>query len=216
MTESDRMCDHWWWRPGWETGRSFYTWHITFADQPGTQRLVDDYAPVLAALPQIDPIPVRWLHLTLPGIGFTEEVDLHDIDLIVDAARERCAELEPITVTIGPAHVDPESIQMPARPLRPLADLRLAIRAAIGDVRGTDNVPEAEAGFRAHVSLGYSNTAGPMKPVARALDAHGGHTGEVVVSSVSLINPNRDHKAYEWTDVATVLLGPSQANKPIE
>ncbi|WP_447002499.1 hypothetical protein ACRAKI_22585 [Saccharothrix isguenensis] len=97
---------------------------------------------------------------------------------------------------------------MPAHPLRPLVDLRLAIHAAIGDVWGADNVPEPEAGFRAHVSLGYSNTAGPIDPVAQALDAHGGHIGEVVVSSVSLINLNRDDKAYEWTDVATVPFGP--------
>ncbi|MDQ2588373.1 hypothetical protein CKY47_31295 [Saccharothrix yanglingensis] len=209
------MRDHWWWRPGWVTGRSFYTWHVTFADQPGAQRLVADYAPVLAGLPQLDPVPARWLHLTLQGVGFTDEVDRHDIDLIVGAARKRCAELEPITVTIGPAYVDPETIQMPARPLEPLADLRLAIRAAIGDIWGTDHVPEPKAGFRAHVSLGYSNTAGPMEPVAQALDAHGRHNGEVVVSSVSLIDLNRDHKAYEWTDVATVPLGPREANDPV-
>jgi 2'-5' RNA ligase len=201
------MRDHWWWRPGWKTGRSFYTFHVTFADQPGAQRLVADYAPVLEKLPQLDPVPSRWLHLTLQDIGFTDEVADDDVDRIVRAARRRCAELEPFTVTIGPAHVDPETIQMPARPLEPLARLRLAIRAAIGDVWRHDNVPEPEAGFRAHVSLGYSNTAGPTDPVAQALDAHGGYTGEVTVSSVSLINLNRDRKAYEWTDVASVPLG---------
>ncbi|MGM1060648.1 hypothetical protein [Saccharothrix sp. Mg75] len=68
-------------------------------------------------------------------------------------------------------------------------------------------MPEPEAGFRAHVSLGYSNASGPAEPVAQALNSHGGHTGEVTVSSVSLINLNRDRKAYEWTDVASVCLG---------
>ncbi|MEU7524453.1 2'-5' RNA ligase family protein [Saccharothrix sp. NPDC042600] len=207
MTEADGMRDHWWWRPGWRAGRSFYTWHVTFADQAGAQRLVVAYAPVLAALPQLDPIPVRWLHLTLQGIGFTDEVDRQDVERIVEAARKRCAELEPITAVIGPAHVDPETVQMPVRPLEPLADLRLAIRAAIGDVWGADNVPEPEAGFRAHVTLGYSNTAGPMGPIRQALDAEAEHTAEVVISSVSLIDLNRDHQAYEWTDVATVSLG---------
>ncbi|MGM1060649.1 2'-5' RNA ligase family protein [Saccharothrix sp. Mg75] len=134
MSTAEPMREHWWWRPGWKTGRSFYTWHVTFADQPGAQRLVADYAPVLATLPQLDPVPARWLHLTLQGIGFTDEVAYDDVDRIVQAARRRCSELEPFTVTIGPAHVDPETIQMPARPLEPLAQLRLAIRAAIGDI----------------------------------------------------------------------------------
>ncbi|MFD9734631.1 2'-5' RNA ligase family protein [Umezawaea sp. NPDC059074] len=204
MTEP--MRDHWWWRPGWRVGRSFYTWHITFADQPAAQRLVSDYAPALAALPMLDPVPVRWLHLTLQGIGFTDEVDRADVDRIVRAARERCAALEPFTVIIGPAHVDPETIQMPARPLEPITQLRSAIRAAIGDVWGPDNVPEPEAGFRAHVSLGYSNASGPAEPVERGLTTHGEHRAEVTVSSVSLIDLNRDRHSYEWVDVASVPL----------
>ncbi|GAA3885281.1 hypothetical protein GCM10022243_57630 [Saccharothrix violaceirubra] len=207
MTGLEPMRDHWWWRPGWCVGRSFYTWHVTFADQPGAGRLVADYAPVLAGLPQLDPVPARWLHLTLQGVGFTDETDRAEVDRVVEAARGRCAGLEPFTVTIGSAHVDPETIQMPVRPLEPLAALRRAIRAAIGDVRGPENVPEPEAGFRAHVSLGYCNTAGPAEPIAEALEVHSRHSAEVVVSSVSSIDFNRDRKAYEWTDVATVRLG---------
>lgn len=207
MSAPESMRDHWWWRPGWRVGRSFYTWHVTFTDQPAVRRLVDDYAPVLAALPQLDPVPVRWLHLTMQGVGFTDEVDRHDVDRIVEAVRTRCAGLAPFTVEVGPAHVDAETIQMPARPLEPLSRLRLAVRSAIGDVWGPDNVPEPEAGFRAHVSLGYCNTPGPAEPVADALHAHGAHTAEVTVSSVSLIDLNRDHRAYEWTDVAEAPLG---------
>ncbi|GLZ29382.1 hypothetical protein Lesp02_15720 [Lentzea sp. NBRC 105346] len=206
MSELEPMRDHWWWRPGWKVGRSFYTWHVTFADQPGAHRLVDGYASALAELPSIDPIPTEWLHLTLQGVGFADEVDRGDLDRIIAAAEKRCSELRPFTVTIGPAHVDPESIQMPARPLEPVANVRLAIRAAIGDVWGHDNVPESADGFRAHVSLGYSNSAGPAEPVADVLHRHTEHMSEVTISSVSLIDLNRDHKAYEWTDVATVRL----------
>lgn len=207
MTDLDSMRDHWWWRPGWRAGRSFHTWHVTFADQPDIHRLAADYAPVLATLPQLDPVPVRWLHLTLQGVGFTDEISPRDVDRIVQAARTRCAVLKPFTVTIGPAHVAPETIQMPARPVESLTQLRLAIRAGIGEVWGHDNVPELETGFRPHVSLGYANATGPAGPLADALDAHDRHAAEITVDSVALINLNRDHKAYEWTDVATVHLG---------
>ena len=47
------MRDHWWWRPGWRVGRSFYTWHVTFADQTAVAGLVADYAPVLERLPSL-------------------------------------------------------------------------------------------------------------------------------------------------------------------
>lgn len=201
------MRNHWWWRPGWKIGRSFYTWHITFADQPEVGQLAADYAPVLAQLHMLDPVPPQWLHLTLQGIGFTDEITRTDVDRIISAARKRCAELAPFLATVGPARVDKETMQMPVRPLEPLADLRRSIRHAIGDVWGQGSVPEPENGFRPHVSLGYANTTGPAEPIAEALAAHEPLTATVTISHVSLINLNRDNQAYEWTDIATLPLG---------
>jgi 2'-5' RNA ligase len=207
MADGEEMRDHWWWRPGWRVGRSFYTWHVTFADQPAAARLVDDYAPVLDALPQLDPVPLRWLHLTMQGLGFTDQIARADVDRIVAAVEKRCAGLLPVEVRIGPAHVDPETIQMPVHPADPLAGVRAAVREGIADVWGGERVPEAADGWRPHVSLGYSNSAGPAGPVAGALNAGGGHTADLIVSSVSLIDLNRDNRMYEWLDVATVVFG---------
>lgn len=165
MTKLEPMRDHWWWRPGWRPGRSFYTWHFTFADQPAAAQLVTDYAPLFEKLPMLDAVPLRRLHLTTQGIGFTDEVDRGGLDRMIEATRKRCAQLEPFAVTIGPAQVDPETIQMPVRPAEPLIQVRAAIRDAIADVWGADNVPEAVHGFRAHVTLGYSNAAGPAEPI---------------------------------------------------
>jgi hypothetical protein len=149
MTETTQsMRDHWWWRPDWRVGRSFYAWHVTFDDQPAVHRLAAGYAPVLNDLPTLDPIPVRWLHLTMQGIGFTDEVNRTDVDAIVTAARDRCAALAPFTITLGPARLDPEALMLPVRPAEPVTQLRAAIRAAIAEVRGPDNVPEDADGFR--------------------------------------------------------------------
>jgi hypothetical protein len=71
-------------------------------------RLAADYAPVLNDLPTLDPIPIRWLHLTLQGIGFTDELDRADVDAIADATRDRCATLAPSTITLGPTGWTPK------------------------------------------------------------------------------------------------------------
>ncbi|MGH3855703.1 MAG: 2'-5' RNA ligase family protein [Pseudonocardiaceae bacterium] len=201
------MRDHWWWRPGWRVGRSIYTWHVTFDDQPAAHQLAADYAPALAGLATLDPIPVRWLHLTMQGIGFTDEVDRADIEAIVDAARDRCAKLAPFTITLGPARVDPEALMLPVRPPEPVACLRAAIRASIADVRGPDNVPEDPDDFRPHVSLAYSNAAGSAAPIAQRLTERPVTLAEITVRRATLIDLNRDHRAYQWTDVATAELG---------
>ena len=204
------MRDHWWWRPGWRVGRSFYTWHITFADQPPAAQLVADYTPLLDRLPVLDPVPLRWLHLTMQGIGFADEVTRADVDAIVATARRRCADLAPPRITLGPAYVDPEALSLPVTPIEPLAAIRRAVREAIGDVWGADRVPEPAEGFRPHVSLGYSNATGPAEPVELALRSAEEHTADVTVTAISLIDLNRDHKSYEWTEVATVPLGGSR------
>jgi 2'-5' RNA ligase len=201
------MRDHWWWRPGWWVGRSFYTWHVTFDDQPAVHQLAGDYAPMLEDLPTLDPIPVRWLHLTMQGIGFTDDVDRADVDAIVAAARDRCAELAPFTITLGPAQVDPESLMLPVRPAEPVARLRSTIRAAIADVWGAGNVPEDPDDFRPHVSLAYSNAAGPAAPIAQRLTARLVTSAETTVRRATLIDLNRDHRVYQWNDIARAELG---------
>ncbi len=55
--------------------------------------------------------------------------------------------------------------------------------------------------------LSRGSSAAPAEPIADALARHGERTAEVNVSAVSLIDLNRDRKAYEWTEVVTVPLG---------
>jgi 2'-5' RNA ligase len=162
---------------------------------------------MLARLPMLDPVPVRWLHLTTQGIGFTDEVDRADVEAIVKAAQTRCARLTSFKATVGPPSVDSEAVKMDARPVKRLVDLRSNIRDAIADIWGRDRVPEPAEGWRPHVSLSYSNAAGPAQPIADALAAHPPQSTEFTISAVSLIKLNRDRRMYEWDDVAAVRLG---------
>src|SRR6476661_7606978 len=92
--------DHWWWRPGWRKGRSFYTWHITFSLSEPIRQIVSLYAPVISRISTLDPVGVDGIHLTLQGIGFTDEVSNADIKRIVASTLSRCAQLEPIKARI--------------------------------------------------------------------------------------------------------------------
>jgi 2'-5' RNA ligase len=200
-----RMIDHWWWRPGWSLGRQFYTWHLTFEDAPDVVRLVREYNTYLD-LPGLDVIPDRWLHLTMQGIGFVGEVDQADIDKIVAAAGTRLSALEPFSVALGPAVVDPEVVRLQVHPAEPVARLRLELRAAIAEVWGPGNVPEDEDDFTPHVSLAYSNRDGDMQPILDAANAVSPTPGKATISHADLILLNRDHQQYEWTTYARIAL----------
>lgn len=188
------------------TGPLFLHLACNIADQAGMSQLADFYGPMLAKLSILDPVPAKWLHLTMQGIGFTDEVDNADVAAIIKAAQVRCAVLKPFTATIGPPCVDTETIQMRVQPVEPLIAVRACIRDAIADVWGQDRVPEPTEGWRPHVSLAYSNGAGPAQPITEALAAYPPQAALVTISFVSVIQLNRDHKRYEWKDVATVKL----------
>ncbi|WP_274912521.1 2'-5' RNA ligase family protein [Streptomyces sp. WZ-12] len=206
MTTTDfRMANHWWWRPGWNVGRRFYTWHLTFADQPDVHRYVGAHRDALAHLPGLDPIPNRWLHLTMQGLGFTDDVDERDVQAVVDAARPRLAALPPLHLTLSQVLVSPEAVVIPAHPAHDVAAVRRALRAAIAEVWPT--VPEAEDDFRPHVSVAYSNTDAPAQPVSQAMSSVTAPPATAPIATADLIVLHRDRQMYEWETYAQVPVG---------
>jgi 2'-5' RNA ligase len=201
----EHMRDHWWWRPGWSEGRSFYTWHLTFESEPDVHRFADEYRAALAPVGGLDLIPDKWLHLTMQGIGFVGEVETSTVTEIVMAARERLAAVPAFDVTLSAPVVDPEAILVPVQPDAPVRAVRDAIRAAIGDV--LPDVPERAYGFVPHVSVGYSNGTGPAAPFAAAVESANVRPAEARITHADLIVINRDHRMYEWEPFAEVPLG---------
>lgn len=205
MTETvAQMANHWWFRPGWRIGRRFYTFHLTFVGQTELHRLAADYRKALAPLPGLDLIPDQWLHLTMQGLGFTDEVADRDVDAIVEAAAVRLTRVEPFDLVFGKPTITPEAVLWAVDPTGPAA-VRDAIRAAIADV--WPEVPEPAAGFRAHGSIAYSNSDGPAAPIQAALDQVDAEPATVRVNAAELIVLGRDRHMYEWAASATVPLG---------
>jgi 2'-5' RNA ligase len=200
----EAMADHWWWRPGWTVGRRFYTWHLTFAGQRDVQRLAAAYRTALADVPGLDLIPDEWLHLTMQGIGFVDEVETSVVDVIVEAARVRLAAVEPFTLEFTRPGIDPESVHWALKDSGPAA-VRTAIRAGMGTV--LPDVPENEDGFRAHVSIAYSSSVGPAEPVYAALKRIDEPLATARITAAQLIVLHRDRRMYEWTIYASVPLG---------
>ena len=64
---------------------------VTFARHPAVGDLAARAQARLAGLPGLDLIPAPWLHLTMQGIDFTDEVPDADIAAIIEGARERLA-----------------------------------------------------------------------------------------------------------------------------
>ncbi len=204
-TQPARMVNHWWWRPGWREGRRFYTWHITFGGAAQVHRLAETYRRGLAGVSGLTLVPDRWLHLTMQGLGFADEVAEDDVRRVISAAAARLAHVPPFELTLVRPEITPEAIRWEASPGGPPAEIRRAVRSAIGEV--WTEVPEPAGGFAPHVSIAYSEAEGAVGPIAEALSRVEAETATAWVDHVELISLNRDNRMYEWERIAEVPLG---------
>ncbi|WP_405062194.1 2'-5' RNA ligase family protein [Kribbella sp. NBC_01505] len=202
----DDVRDHWYWRPGWRQGRSFYTWHITFQYAAALAALRGSYDPLLSSMPELTPVPRQWLHLTLQGVGFADKLSPQELEPIVAATRRRLESVVPFNVTVGPATAGLESLRLPVRPADDLRRLRLVLREAILEVWGEDSLPEFPD-LDPHISLGYWNQAAPAEPLRKRIAEFGEHSTQLYLNEVSLIDLNRDQLCYQWTPYVTLTLG---------
>src|SRR5258708_23575178 len=199
------MRDHWWWRPGWHVGRRMYTWHITFEDQPSLHELVEAYQAAVTSLSGLDLIPIPWLHLTMQGVAFTDEISWQEVADIIEAGRKRLAAQHSVSLTADRALVDPEAIMLGLSSAEALYPVRTSIRTAIAEVRGPAKVPQAEQ-WNPHISLAYSNGNGPAAPYIEALQTVTRPPVDLAISTVHLIELSRDTHLYQWLTKAEIPL----------
>ncbi|MEU8259041.1 2'-5' RNA ligase family protein [Micromonospora sp. NPDC048999] len=206
----DRMRDHWWWRPGWRPGRHFYACHLSMVRHTSLVRLVEAYQAGLRRLSTLDLIPPGWLHLTLQGIGFVDEVADSEVVELTGKLHDRLVALTPSVVTFHRPIVRPEAVYLPADPPEPIRALRAVVHEVIAGVLGDDRVeqlPRDAAEYRPHVSIAYSNARQDAEPIASALNNVETEPVPVVLDQVDLLRFDRDHRMYEWTEAVPLRIG---------
>lgn len=195
---TERMADHWWWRPGWRPGRHYLTWYLVFHEQTLTDH-VASFQLELADLDYLDPVPVDGLHMTVQGVAFADEMPPDQVTALGKAADEQCADLEPFTLTVGPIAAYPGGTFLRAAPWAPVAELRERLRTAIGTVLGPDQVSNEPARFKPHISVTYCNGTPPAAEViGRLTELRQCPPISLSVASVDLLELRRDGHTYRW------------------
>ncbi|MER7334739.1 MULTISPECIES: 2'-5' RNA ligase family protein [unclassified Micromonospora] len=206
----DRMRDHWWWRPGWRSGRHFYACHFSMARHAALVRMVESYQAGIRDFSTLDLIPARWLHLTMQGVGFVDEVSDSELVELEDRVRARLAGLAPPTVTFHRPVVRPEAVFLPADPPEPIRALRAIVHGVVVEVLGKDRaepLPRDPALYRPHVSIAYSNSDQEARPMAEVLDKVDPEPVLLTLDHLHLLRFHRDHRMYEWTQAVPLRIG---------
>lgn len=208
LADAAEVRDHWWPRPGWRPGRLFYTWHITFDGAHPLHDLVSTYQEAIAQEDGVNLIPLEWLHLTVQGVGYMDEIPETTVNAVTEAVGARLESIPPVDLTFSRPVVLAEAIALSPSPVVPLHTIRSAIRAGISEVFGEDRVhtgPEQINGFRPHISIAYINSPGPADPYISSLARVTAEPVAVQISDVTLIIQNRilePEWIYRWNTLA--------------
>lgn len=201
---AERLRNHWWPRPGWRPGRTMCTWHLTFDHATQLHELVSAYQAALAPLTGLNPVPLQWLHLTIQGIGYADELSPGQLDDIVEAVRHELATMPTFKLTFHHAVIRDEAIALPPTPVDPLHELLTRLRRGISSATSAPvhTGPEQAHGFHPHVTIAYSHTNAAARPYAKLLSNVKESFATVPVSKVALIKQERllePDWLYRWT-----------------
>jgi 2'-5' RNA ligase len=205
---ASRITDHWYSRPGWFPGRLFDTWHLVF-DDPAIQELAARCRTAIAGLPGLHPVPNEWLHLTIQGVGWSDELTDNDRDKVVQSVTEHLNDFGEFVIKLGPPLVKGEALVLPATPTRTLQELRNRLRTAIAVAlsRPAPIADEQANGFLPHVSVAYAYHDADATPYTAALNTVSPATTGATVRHVAFIRQDRQlapNWQYCWTYLARV------------
>jgi hypothetical protein len=204
-----RMTDHWA-RPGWSGDRRVYYWMLTFPDSPHLISTARHFQDALAPL-GMDPIPANGLHVTMPRIGNTTQVSSACIQQLAALAGQ--LPLEPFSVAAHPLAGSRGAVRFTLSPWTPLVRLH----ASLSELGRRVGVPGGRptAAFRPHLGLMYSNRDHPAGPVIEHVDRLRALPPVLLdvtcVDLVELRRSDRPHRAYYWSVLHRIGLGPPPA-----
>ena len=197
------LTSHWWQRPGRSPDREVYHWHLLFHDQPEVREVVAAAQGKLADRPEVDVVPLPWLHMTTLLTGFVDEVPEAKIAAMAGAASQRLAGLPPIPVRFGFIYYDTEAVVLPVEPfgaLDPVHEALIEAASAAGCPADNDTEP-----WLPHLSIAYSNGTAPAAPVIAAL-GRSVPTVEFSIKSASLVAQRQVGHTWQWRPVAEASL----------
>jgi 2'-5' RNA ligase len=193
------------------------TWHLTFENAAELHQHVSAYQRSLDGLPGLDLVPAEWLHLTIQGVGYTDETSAETIRAVVDGVQAELGAMSAFDLTFDRPVILGEAIAIRPQPTKPLHQLLAAIRAGIGKAIGDDAIPtgsEQSDGFLPHVSIANSRRDADARPYTAALASVIRPPVAATVTEVTLIRQDRQldpHWLYRWTTEATASLTPPHA-----
>src|SRR4051812_13761184 len=95
------LRNHWWWRPGWHIGTRFFAFHLAVGCCEDLASLTMRYQNAVRGIGGFDPIPREWLHMTMQGLTFVDDISAEDLSSLMKTTRAALAQVQPFALVFN-------------------------------------------------------------------------------------------------------------------
>ena len=201
MTEAF-LADHWVPSQEWAPQRYLAACYLTLADGSPLLPVVAAYQRELSALPGLDLVERRWLHVTVQGVEFSDRFDAVHMPAFLAALRDHLAELPPMHLVASEAVLGGSGIFLPLHPAEPVAEIQQVVRRLVRTHLGIEApyVLPGQDRWPPHLTVAYANAHIPAAEVLPRLEAVAHEPLPVRFDRLSFLSLRRMPRSWEWTD----------------
>jgi 2'-5' RNA ligase len=203
MSLPDQMIDRWQNRPELAADEAVVSWHMLMRDYPEVVDLARQAQQRLAGLDGLRMTPLHWLHVTTLLAGPAADFPPDKLRQMTEIAADLLASTPPAAVTLGQVLYHREAIMLGVTPAERLTAIYNAARCATHQVTGEQAPDGQPARWRPHVTICYSTSSQPAKPIIDALGTQLPKC-DVNIGAISLVIQHGPERAWDWGIVSTI------------
>ena len=203
MSLPDQMIDRWQNRPELAPDEAVVSWHMLMRDYPAVVDLARQAQQRLAGLDGLHMTPLQWLHVTTLLAGPAAAFSPEKLREMAEIAADLLATANPATVTLGQVLYHPEAIMLGVTPAETLTPIYDAARSATHQVTGEHALDGEPARWRPHITICYSTSSQPAKPIIDALGTQLPKC-DINIGAVSLVIQHGPERTWDWSTVSTI------------
>jgi 2'-5' RNA ligase len=203
MTE---FVDRWENRTEPAPGHGVIYWHMLMKGHPEVIAIARETRLRLAGFDGLHMTPLEWLHMTALVVGPADDVTEEALAEMMLLASKDLSKIPPARVTLGEVRSYPEAIVLGVQPTCALDPVLRALRSATRAATGRDGGAANAEGRTPHITLCYSTSQQPAKPIIRAL-GHQAPNRAIEIDTVSLVIQRGPERQWDWHPIGAFRLG---------
>jgi hypothetical protein len=211
------LVDHWVPQAEWLPDRLLASCYLTLPEQHPVLSMVLACQRAVASMPEMDLVPVPWLHVTVQALDFVDRLPSHRLDGFVWTLGNELAALPaPRLRVCGPA-LGGSGAFLVVEPAEKIVEVREVVRdvarRTLGLTRPYQLPGQGEGGSPPHLSFAYSNATVPRAAVMERLASVPVEPVELTLPSLSFLLLRRVARTWRWQEERGLIFGVHAATR---